>query len=476
MSHTGYIKQLINHFNEGKDKIAFRIYDGTQLNCITYKQHTEDILKVAGYFKSHNITNKHVALLGTNSYNWYVTFFALEATGNTVVSMNFLLPPAMLGGQAQKADIDLAVCDPALVDMVKPGLEGYKFLTYTDLTCAEPIALEDVHSMKPNDTMLLMFTSGTTGTSKAVEITDSIMADAIANQEQVMAYSSNESLYCTIPLFHIAGIKTALCYLQRERMICLGRGIRYMFMDMAYLNPSNAFLVPSMVDTLIKAIKTVKDGNVAKILGTKLDTIGMGGAKVSPSVCRYLIDLGFNVEVGYGMTELTGDGTYYKMDKDHLNSVGRPLGAMECRVENGELLFRGPSLMKCYYKDPEETAKVIVDGWMHTGDLGYIDDDGYLYITGRKKNVIILSNGENVNPEEIEAEFAECEAIDEALVYADERGICADICTKDEAAAAEYIKKYNKDTPLFRQVYKVNYTADPLPKTVSGKIKRKTSV
>lgn len=176
------------------------------------------------------------------------------------------------------------------------------------------------------------------------------------------------------------------------------------------------------------------------------------------------------------MTETTGDGTWCELDEEHMGSIGKPRGSIQCRIQDGEILFKGSSVMKGYYKNPEDTAKIIQDGWIHTGDTGYCDADGYYYLTGRKKNVIILSNGENVNPEEIEAKFGECEAILECMVYSDRKGICADVYTENEKTATDFIREYNEQMPMYRQVYKVNFYTTPLEKTGSGKIKRKENI
>ena len=156
-----------------------------------------------------------------------------------------------------------------------------------------------------------------------------------------------------------------------------------------------------------------------------------------------------------------------------MGTIGRPYGETECRIVGGELLMRTPAIMNGYYKNPGETAKILENGWLHTGDLAHCDENGYYYLIGRKKNVMILSNGENVNPEEIEAAFSECPEILESMVYNDAKGICADVYTKEKAACAAFIRKYNDSVPLYRQVYKVNYSAAPLKKTGTGKIKRK---
>lgn len=250
--------------------------------------------------------------------------------------------------------------------------------------------------------------------------------------------------------------------------------MRYFLFDLPILNPRVISLVPVALDSLAKIIKKTHTSEIQKkVIGFALTHISVGGAQSNNKTCEFMMEQGFSIQMGYGMTETNGAGTFCILKPSKVNSIGKPYGHTQMRIKNGELQIKSPAIMKGYYKDPEETAKVIVDGWLHTGDMGYCDEDGYYYITGRKKNVIILSNGENVNPEEIEATFGICDAIEESLVYSDGKGICADVFTKDRDVAAAYIKQYNGNMPLYRQVYKVNYTEEPLPKTGSGKIKRK---
>ena len=243
---------------------------------------------------------------------------------------------------------------------------------------------------------------------------------------------------------------------------------------MPLFNPTHVLLVPAMAESMARLLKNTETAaQRQKYLGTALRRIGIGGASVRREVCLYWMGLGYTVESGYAMTETAGVGTWAEWDPAHLNTIGRPWGETQCRVENGELLLKGPSVMKGYYKDPAETARVLRDGWMHTGDLGRCDADGYYYLTGRRKNTIILSNGENVSPEEVEAQLAGCGAVRECLVYSDGKGICADIYTAQADWCAAFIRQYNAAMPLYRQIRKVNYSAQPLPKTGSGKVRRK---
>lgn len=464
------LKILFTGFAAAGDSTACAIYDGQRTWDVSYAQLLEDILRVGGWFRKHGIRGKHIAICAPNSYAWLVMCFGILAGGNVAFLLNPSLPGEMLLQQCLRGDTDFIWSSEPL----PPELEGLETLGYETCIQAQPLALEQVYVPAERETVLLLGTSGTTGSSKIVEITVPNIRGCLDNLVESSGKPGLERSLMGMPLFHIGGLVYAMIMLRRLKVLCFGRGLRYLFGDMPVLNPTYIALVPSMLDSLEKILRRLPAyEDRVKYLGSGLQRIFVGGASSRNSACRYLMEQGFALETGYGMTETTGDGTWCEVDEEHIGTIGKPCGALQWRIQDGELQFKGPSVMKGYYKDPEETARLICDGWIHTGDMGHCDADGYLYLTGRKKNVIILSNGENVNPEELESRLGECPAIAECLVYGDGRGLCADVCTQDPEAAEAFIRHYNQTMPLYRQIYKVTCTRSPLEKTGTGKIKRK---
>ena len=474
MENNAYIQRFLQRFQSANDEaVAFSIYDGNQVENITYRQFLKDILNAAGYFKKNNIHKQHVALVAHNSYTWLVTYFAISAAGNTVVLMNPDLPVELLQRQCDYADVTL-VCVQTLPEC--GALAGSaKWVPFSELKSDDSFSLDAIWHHQPDETVVMMFTSGTTGKSKAVEYSAENIQSYLDDLLEILELP--DRLLLIAPLHHILGLVSALSRLDNEQTVCIGRGSRNMLMDIPKLNPTFIPMVPLMLESIVKLLKNARTKEQQeRYLGNQLKGISVGGAGVKPDVCRCFMERGIKIHSAYGLTETTGAGTFGSLSIEKIRSVGKLYGRTQIKIADGELLLKGPSVMKGYYKDPEETAKVIKDGWLYTGDMGYCDEDGYYYITGRKKNVIILSNGENVNPEEIEAAFGECSAIEEVLIYSDGKGICADVFTQKPDIAAAYIKAYNANMPMYRQVYKVNYTEEPLPKTGSGKIKRKENL
>lgn len=467
------LHDLLNRFSSADENAAaFSIYDGEKVTEITYRKFLLDILDAAGYFAENNIVHQHIALAAPNSYAWIRTFFAILASGNVAVLMNPDLPKDVLSWQCVKADVSM-ICGERTLQEECGNTAAVPFVLLEQVK-GSPLSVEKVYSAEDNETIMMLFTSGTTGKSKAVEVTASNFDYSIKNFEEPYMIDGMLRIMTPLPFYHILGFMHIAETLKYCKTVCLGRGIGYLFLDMAALNPDMLNTVPSILESLVKILKrNTSEQAIRKYVGNKLKLITYGAGLLKTSICHFLLDLGFDVYVSYGMSEMTCTATWSCIDKEHSTSAGKFCKFIQYRFENGELLMSGPTLMKGYYKDPEETAKVIENGWLHSGDLGYCDEDGYFYLTGRKKNVIILSNGENVNPEEIEAKFALCNAILESLVYGDGKGICADIYTDHPDEAIRYVKEYNRNVPMYQQVYKVNCVAEPLEKTGSGKIKRK---
>lgn len=476
MGDSGFLAAFLSAcVTSGKDATAFSVYDGEQITNIAYSQFAGDIMRAAGFFKEKQIFGQHIGLLSPNSYRWLVVAYGIIASGNVAVPLNPALPADLIRQQCAQADVTLLWRDEPTDDKPVSPMEKERFLTRDALMQATPIGLEDIHQAGPEETVILLATSGTTGKSKIAECSLGNIQSYLADVEEIIRFS--DRMLLAVPLYHIMGLVSVMSRLQLFQTVCIGRGIKYVILDMPVLNPAFVLMVPSQLESIVKLLK--KAGTPErrqKYTGTGLRAIAVGGAGVKLDLCSFMMQLGIQVQSAYGMTETTGAGTWCVWDETNMGSIGKPYGRTQCRIENDELLIRGPSVIKGYYKDPEETSRVIVDGWLHTGDLSYCNEDGYYFFAGRKKNVIILSNGENVNPEEIEAALGNCEAIEECLVYGDEKGICADVFANDRETAAAYIKAYNETMPLTRQVYKVIYTAEPLPKTGSGKIGRKENM
>lgn len=476
MENNGFIKQLVRHFSAVKENtIAFSLYDGSQVVNITYRQFLNDILKATGFFVHKEIKDQHIAIAAANSYDWIVTFFAITGSGNIAVLLNQDLSEDVIAGQCKQADVEMICVDVPLDPAeTKDRNMNMKCVRFEEIRTGQPITVSDIFPSNPDDTIVMMFTSGTTGRSKIVEFSSYNMQSSLDDLKESVSSPAMRSFLLTFPLYHISGLITVLSLLRGYRTVDIGRGIKYLLADISKLNPTFVAMVPSTLGSFVKLLKTVKsEGERQKYIGSNLEGICVSGAGVKQSLCRYMMELGIEVQSSYGMTESAGAGTRCVWNEATIGSIGKPFGKTECRIVDGELLLKGPSVMKGYYKDPEETAKIIENGWLHTGDLAFCDEKGFYYLTGRKKNVIILSNGENVNPEEIESQFAECKDILECMVFSDGKGICADVYTEKKPAAADFIKKYNENVPLYRQVYKVTYSAAPLAKTGSGKIKRK---
>ncbi len=474
---NGFIKKLIAKMSlEAPEKNAFSIKDGINDRDISYQEFYRDIMTAAGWFRAHGIQGQHIALIAPSDYWYFVALFGSIASGNRPVLVNPELPGDMIRTLCGKTDIAIAFTSDTLLQELQGELNVGTWILPSILTQSAPLALEDVHIAQENEPIFLLFSSGTTGVSKAVQVTSWGLQSTAQFLADYYEGAGLESAYHVIPRHHCIGILLVyVCFLRGETLN-IGKSVQYLTANLSAFNPSYVVMVPAMASSLVRLLKRAKDQAAReKIAGKNLKRICLLGAAVSPVLAQDLTDLGIEIESSYGMTEAYAV-TWSVLSGDKISSVGQVRPDAQMRIQNGEIQVKSPGIMKGYYNQPDETAKVLVDGWVHTGDLGHIDEDGYCYITGRIKNVIILSNGENVSPEEIEEKLGSCEDVLECMVYSDGKGICADIYTQKPDAVETFVRNYNDAVPMYRQVYKVNCTPDPLEKTGSGKIKRKENV
>lgn len=472
MNEKNYVLELIQKFADNeKAQVAFEIYDGNQVTRISYHTLADDILCAVRFFKENHITNTHIALIGANSYEWLVAFFAITASGNVAVLLNPSIPPELLLRQCKSADVT-CVCG---ADQIAAALSGsFSCYSYADIVGNGVASFSDLVDPEQNTISVMLFTSGTTNESKVVALSYTNMYSSIYSADGVFSAPEIDKIMSVLPMFHISGLRGALAMLNRYKTLCIGRGAMYLFKDMPVFSPSYVLLVPMIVESIVKLLKHLPERETYRAyLGSNLRRICVGGASVDPLSCRYLMEKGFVIDGGYAMTETAGVGTWGEWDEKHFNTIGKLSNELQCRIEDGELLFRGSPVMAGYYKDPEATAAVIQDGWLHSGDLGYCDDDGYYYITGRKKNLIIMPNGEKINTEELETFFCSCDAILECRISSHNDAIHLEIVTKDRCKAKAFVDAYNDKMPLTFQIHKVAYFTSPLPRTSSGKIIRK---
>ena len=253
MENESYIKELLIRFtNADADVIAVSVYDGKCVTDIYYTQLASDILKATGYFKEKNICKQHIALLAQNSYNWIVSFFAIVASGNIAVLMNPDLPKTIIKWQCEKADVSMMCVDPAVASELELGAYNVKLLSINSLADATPISLEEVCCEKADETVTMIFTSGTTGVSKIVEFSSKNLRNSFTNLGATHARPGMEKVFTVLPFFHIAGLGCIFQTMQHFHTLCLGRGTKYMFMDMLSFNPTNISLVPSILDSIVK--------------------------------------------------------------------------------------------------------------------------------------------------------------------------------------------------------------------------------
>ena len=541
------------------DNVAFmqRYQKSEPFKKITYKEMYEDVKCIGTALIDLGLKDERIAIVGDNGVEWATAYLAIM-TGvgicvpldkelkiesilglmrNADVKAVFYtkkfsepfrkikeqggyLPPYLINMQAQEDD-DLSFSRSSLIERGRVLLESGD-RRYLDA---------EIDGSKMG---ALIYTSGTTGLAKGVMLSqDNIIAD-LMSAPNVVEIVDSDIFFSVLPVHHTYECTSGfLMPLYRGAAIGYCEGLKYIQKNLQEIKPTVFLLVPLLLEGLYKTIwknikkqgkeKTVKRimqfnrvtshiginlnktflKSITDVFGGNLDLIICGGAAINPEILDFFNDIGITTIQGYGLTEcapmaaLNSDQLKYRRS----DSIGRALPNVEIRIDypdedgNGEICIKGENVMLGYYNMPEETAEVLKDGWFYTGDVGYIDEKGFVFLTGRRKNVIITKNGKNVFPEEIEHYIQKISQVEESMVWAanDEAGHDTKIAAtirpnmeelrmaigddaEDEKKVEEFFKneidKINDELPSFKQIRMIHIRYEEFEKTTSKKIKR----
>ena len=470
---------------EFPDNVAIRYVaeDGKTVVEKKYREYAQDIRRMVAYLKAEvpDIKGQRIVLLSRNCYEFCVASYGIILAGGVLVTLN-------QKKTWEELEYELGLVEPVLIlnDGIgcRAELEAAYGPKLRPMDCYKETAPGELtNCVGHDDLMMLMFTSGTTGRSKGVMLSERNMCASLHTYSEVAEnWITNRlpagqklplSHMTLLPLFHMACFVCVMSYPPAGWALNLCGDIRDFYRDLGLMHSDVMASAPMLVETIYNDMKR---GRVSRLNG--LWDLCCSSAALDPKMLLELAQNGFVVNQCYGMTETFGDGilNFTQVEK-HMSAVGKPDDHVQYKLdETGEICIKGDCVMLGYYKDPEATEEVIdADGWFHTGDLARMDEEGFYYITGRKKNLIILASGENVSPEELEKKLALCPAITECIVKEKGQKICAVIyCPEDKQEEVRvFVIEVNRSLPLYKRISAVEFTVEPLPRNALGKLLRK---
>lgn len=472
---------------EFPDHVAIRYVaeDGKTVVEKKYREYAQDIRRMVAYLKAEvpDIKGRRIVLLSRNCYEFCVASYGIILAGGVLVTLN-------QKKNWDELEYELGLVEPALIlnDGIDYGCRAELEAAYgpklRPMDCYKDTAPGELtNCVGHDDLMMLMFTSGTTGRSKGVMLSERNMCASLHTYSEVAENWITDRLpagqklplshMTLLPLFHMACFVCVVSYPPAGWTLNLCSDIRDFYRDLGLMHSDVMASAPMLVETVYNDMKR---GRVSRLNG--LWDLCCSSAALDPKMLLELAQNGFVINQCYGMTETFGDGilNFTQVEK-HMSAVGKPDDHVQYKLDQtGEICIKGDCVMLGYYKDPEATAEVIdADGWFHTGDLARMDEEGFYYITGRKKNLIILASGENVSPEELEKKLALCPAITECIVKEKGQKICAVIyCPEDKQEEVRaFVTEVNRSLPLYKRISAVEFTAEPLPRNALGKLLRK---
>ncbi len=538
------------------DKTVYKYFTApNEVSEMTYRQLYSYFKSVGSAICSFGLNKKKIAIIGDNSPMWMISLMSIISAGSVAVPLDKDLLPAQIENFLAYSETEAVFCSgryaekisamnlpnlKVIVDFDNKGSIDKRYCSFEKfVSIGSKLVLGGDKSFKNcrydrSKMSLLIFTSGTTGTSKGVMLSEDNILTALTAASNMINLKNNNVLLSVLPMHHTyemtAGQLTAI---RLGLTICINNSLKYVMRNMKMFQPTAMIVVPLYVNTIkkkisdeiknrkkqkivdvgVKATKALRKvgldtrsivfSEVLSALGGKLKTMVCGGAATDPEAIKWFEDLGINVYQGYGITECSPLVAVNPLVNVHYNSVGLPIPGSRVKIisdetgkevdlpygEIGEICVKGGHVMLGYYKNEEATrAAFTQEGYFRTGDFGYMDKDNYLFITGRKKNIIILDNGKNVYPEEIEEYLERIDSIKECVVIGRENAsgevvitalIYPDYDLFKDSTDEQIIEKMrsevaniNKVLPTFKQIRNIEIKKNEFEKTSTRKIIR----
>ena len=550
------LKEMMKNSEEkfGEEVAFYR--DGKGLEDskkVTYKEFCYEINSLGTALIEMGLKGKRIAVIGENRYEWELSYLAVVTGTGTIVPLDKALPENEIESLIIRSEVEAIIYsekyDECMAKIQKQGNTKLKYFISMDLEKNDfnKYSLKEITKkgkelldggnkefleakINNEEMSIMLFTSGTTNQSKAVMLSHKNICTNVKDIRNVFELDETDRLLSFLPLHHTFECTVGFLYpLSIGGSIIFSKGVRHIADELKNFKITAMICVPvvfeKMYDKLMKTIEdkgkmpTVKKGiklsncllkvgidirkklfkEIHDNLGGCLRVMVAGGAALSPEKEKGFWDLGFNVLQGYGLTETSPVIAAELTKQKRLGSIGKKFPSVEVKIDNpdksgvGELLAKGDSVMIGYYNNEEANEEVFTeDGWFRTGDLARIDKNGYLYISGRKKFVIVLKNGKNVYPEEIESMLEKSELVKECMVFGmpardGDVTLSVKICYDKDYVKKQFgditiddlkekiwnwVKEVNKTMPKYKYVKKLILTDEELVKTTTLKIKR----
>jgi AMP-dependent synthetase/ligase len=527
------------------EKIAYKIRQENGYKEITHNEVRKMVDGLGTKLIDMGLKDKRIAVIGENRYEWEIAYLSIVCGTGTVVPLDKSLPENELESLIERSKAEAIICSQKYVEILKKtklkyiismdlendndGIISQKRLISEGIQLVKSGNTSFINAKIDNEKMsIMLFTSGTTSISKAVALSHKNICSNLMDISSILDVNSSDVFLSFLPLHHVfectVGFLFSL-YVGAETVFC--DGIRHIPENLAEYKVSVMASVPAIYERLFKIIKKhlekqgkveqilkdeekYKDSSMEKkkevfkeihdLLGGNIKLFISGAASLEPSIEEKFRRLGFNMVQGYGLTETSpvvaiGNKKYHKT-----GSIGKCVPSDEVKLLDinkdgiGELAVKGPNVMLEYYENKEATEKVLKDGWFQTGDLARIDEDGYIFICGRKKSVIVLKNGKNIFPEEMETLINKEDGVEESFIFGkpiskdpnDIKIFVKIVYNKEsfegktETEIKEYfnekIKSINKTMPHYKAIRGIIISDKPLIKTTTNKIKREKNL